>query len=285
MTIGYVSAALDSNDPDPDLDWPIFKAACEKVNLAVELVFWNDDSVDWGKFKLAVVRSPWDYPQQREKFLKWASRVEKKTALLNDYKTILENTDKRYLKDLANFVPVIPTNYLSKTSIDIDLLQDLIFQAKSIAIKPNVGAGASLAGRTSDLAGALELIAKIHEAGHLAMVQPYLDDVDRVGEIAIVIIGGEITHAVKKVPALTRGGHGEAEDLVSVTDEHRKFVAQISKALSNWDSLLYARVDVIPTSSGLWLMELELTEPTLFFPQYPLAAEKLTQAILNRLSS
>jgi hypothetical protein len=285
MTIAYISAALNRSDPDPDLDWPIFKAACEKKDLAVELALWNDEAVDWGKYALAVLRSPWDYSEQREKFLDWALQAEKRTKLLNDSKTISENTDKRYLKDLANFVPVIPTIYLSETAVNAGDLQELIYQAKTIAIKPNVGAGASLAGRTHVLDTALRLIANIHEAGHLAMVQPYLDEVDQVGEIAIVIIGGEISHAVKKVPALTRGGHGDAQELVPVTEEYREFISQISKGVSNWNSLLYARVDVVPTISGLILMELELTEPTLFFPQYPPAADKLVNEILKRLSS
>jgi glutathione synthase/RimK-type ligase-like ATP-grasp enzyme len=284
MTIAYVSAALNLVDPDPDLDWDIFEQACKKIDLKVEKVFWNDERVDWAKYDLVVIRSPWDYTSQREEFLTWARQVENQVVLLNNFETIEKNTDKRYLLELANFVPVIPTLFLKPGQINKEDLQELLIQAEALAIKPKIGAGASLAGRAESLDVASELIEKIHEAGRLAMVQPYLKEVDSLGEIAIVLIDGEISHAVKKVPALTKGGHGDAQELIAVTDEMREFVAKLSKIVVNWQSLLYARVDVVPTSDGLVLMELELTEPTLFFPQQPSAAEKLAQGIYKRLT-
>lgn len=284
MTTAYVSAALNLSDPDPDLDWDIFKQACQKIDLKVEKVYWNDNSVDWSKYDLVVIRSPWDYTSAREEFLTWARQVERQVVLLNNVEIIEKNTDKRYLLELADFVPVIPTLFLEPGQVNKEDLQELIIQAQALAIKPHIGAGASLAGRAESLSEATELIEKIHQAGRLAMVQPYLKEVDSIGEIAIVLIDGEISHAVKKVPALTRGGHGDAKELSAVTDEMRDFVAKLSKGVANWQSLLYARVDVVPTSDGLVLMELELTEPTLFFPQQPSAAEKLANGIYKRLT-
>ena len=107
----------------------------------------------------------------------------------------------------------------------------------------------------------------------------------RNGEVAIVVIDGEISHAVKKIPALTIGGHGDAQAATLVTTEMREFVKKIATLIPNWSDLLYARVDVVPTTQGLVLMELELTEPTLFFEQHPPASQLLAKAILNRLAS
>ena len=50
------------------------------------------------------------------------------------------------------------------------------------------------------------------------------------------------------------------------------------------DSLLYARVDLIPgPDGGPTLIELELTEPSLFLRTAPASADRLAEAILKRL--
>jgi hypothetical protein len=46
---------------------------------------------------------------------------------------------------------------------------------------------------------------------------------------------------------------------------------------------LYARVDAIERGGRLLLMELELVEPYLFFPEHPLAPERFAQALLKHL--
>lgn len=283
--IAYVSAELNRAEPDPDLDWPIFKSACKDLPLLVDLVHWDDSDVQWDTYQLAIIRSPWNYSKKRKEFVAWAYQVEEKTRLLNPAKIVEANTDKTYLAELAQQISVIPTLFVSPGEVKQDDVAELILQAGALAIKPNIGAGASLAIRVTDTQEALAAILKIHQAGFVAMIQPYLNEVDKNGEVAIVVIGGEISHAVQKVPALTVGGHGDAQALSPITPSMRDFVKKISLLIPNWSDLLYARVDVVPTDRGLFLMELELTEPTLFFEQYPPAARLLAQEILNRLAS
>lgn len=284
MKVAYVSAPLNQSDPDPDLDWEFFEEASSNFDFKVDKVFWSDSSIQWNEYRLVIIRSPWDYTSQRDKFLEWANAVSAQTQLLNDYQTIEKNTDKRYLTELSKSLSVIPTKFIHPGEVNRAELSQLLLESKAIAVKPNIGAGAVLAGRAESLTAAVELIDKIHQAQRIAMVQPYLSEVDTVGEIAIVILGGEISHAVTKVPALTVGGHGDAQQLIDVTEDMRNFVKQVSQIVENFNDLLYARVDVVPTSSGLMLMELELTEPTLFFPQYPKAAIRMAQLISDRIS-
>jgi SUMO ligase MMS21 Smc5/6 complex component len=106
MTIAYVSAALNLVDPDPDLDWDIFEQACKKIDLKVEKVFWNDERVDWAKYDLVVIRSPWDYTSQREEFLTWARQVENQVVLLNNFEKALLNSfcNTKFLKSFDNLV-------------------------------------------------------------------------------------------------------------------------------------------------------------------------------------
>jgi hypothetical protein len=47
---------------------------------------------------------------------------------------------------------------------------------------------------------------------------------------------------------------------------------------------LYARVDVVESSRGPLLMELELIEPELYFLHIPAAATTFAHAILRRLT-
>jgi hypothetical protein len=51
------------------------------------------------------------------------------------------------------------------------------------------------------------------------------------------------------------------------------------------DNLLYARVDGIERDGQLVLMELELTEPHLFFEMHPQAADRFTDALIETLSA
>jgi hypothetical protein len=48
--------------------------------------------------------------------------------------------------------------------------------------------------------------------------------------------------------------------------------------------VLYARVDLVPTPDGPALMELELTEPHLFFAHAPGSADRLAAAIARRIT-
>lgn len=55
-----------------------------------------------------------------------------------------------------------------------------------------------------------------------------------------------------------------------------RVMAQVHRAT------LYARVDVVETSRGPLLMELELIEPELYFLHVPAAADRMAAAILRR---
>ena len=46
---------------------------------------------------------------------------------------------------------------------------------------------------------------------------------------------------------------------------------------------VYARIDAIILDETLWLMEVELIEPDLFFTHAPAAAEIFADALVNRL--
>jgi O-ureido-D-serine cyclo-ligase len=221
----------------------------------------------------------------REEFLQFAKNVETKTKLFNSYEVMKWNTNKTYLSILENKgVPIIPTKFASNIDEALPAIKWAYETSSAIAIKPTVGAGARLAGKASTEEEAIEYVKRILEAKRTVIIQPYISSVDDEGEKAIIVINGEISHTAKKVPALTKGGHGDAAGQLEITTEMKDIVKTISSAVSEWNDLLFARVDVVRMGEKLVLMELELTEPWLFMQFRPEAGVDLFKALKHRIA-
>ena len=52
-----------------DEDLPPFEAALQAAGARMEVVDWDDPTVDWESFDLALVRSTWDYTERLREFL------------------------------------------------------------------------------------------------------------------------------------------------------------------------------------------------------------------------
>ena len=285
MKIAYVVGNEDPTDPDPDLDIPFAIKAAEQLEIDLVFANWNDKSIAWESFDAAVIRSAWDYVPVRDEFLEFAKNVETKTKLFNSYEVMKWNTNKTYLSILENKgVPIIPTKFANNLDEALPAIKWAFEKASAVAIKPTVGAGARLAGKASTEDEAIEYVKRILEAKRTVIIQPYISSVDDEGEKAIIVINGKISHAAKKVPALTKGGHGDAAGQLEITTEMKDIVKTISNAVSEWNELLFARVDVVRMGEKLVLMELELTEPWLFMQFRPEAGVDLFKALKHRIA-
>ena len=252
---------------------------------------WNDPDVDWDAFDLAVVRNPWDYTRHHAEFTAWAHRVPR---LANPAAIIEWNTDKRYLAELAGAgVTAIHTDWYAPGE------RPRLADHGVWVVKPTVSAGSQDTARydlTSpqqrSLAGAH--VAALHTSGRTAMAQPYLDAVDTYGETALLFLGGAYSHAVRKGPMLTGkpadpSGLFVTEDITPREPSPQELAAAekvLAAVPGGADGLLYARVDLIPGADGTpTLLELELTEPSLFLAHAPGAAERFADAIVERLEA
>jgi hypothetical protein len=270
---------------DPDL--PLASAALRDAGFDVETPRWDDEDVDWAAYALVVVRSCWDYTWRLEEFLAWAETVPR---LRNDVRVLRWNTDKVYLRDLEQAgLPVVPTVW-NPTSADE--LPD----AGEWVVKPSVSAGSRDTARWSERADALAHAAGLVAAGRTAMVQPYLASVDAEGETAMLFIGGRFSHAVRKAPLLARD-EGVRQDRDSRGDlsATEPSAAQLELAGAVFQAIgtvvpeatppLYARIDLVHDDAGRpVLLELELTEPSLFLPQAPEAVASFVRAVAAALS-
>jgi glutathione synthase/RimK-type ligase-like ATP-grasp enzyme len=274
---------------DPDL--PLATAALRDAGHTVDLVRWDDPAVDWSAVGLAVVRSCWDYAWRLEEFLTWAADISGGTTRLRNSVELLRwNTDKTYLRDLerAGF-PVVPTVW---DPVRPDELPD----AEEWVVKPSVSAGSRDTARWAQPSAALGHVAELVLGGRTAMLQPYLASVDDEGETAMLFIGGRFSHAVRKGPLLARG-EGVRQDRdsrgdlrpVEPTAAQREVAQAVIDAVGGLvpgaAAPLYARIDLVHDEAGRpVVLELELTEPSLFLPQAPQAAASLVRAVEAELS-
>jgi len=254
---------------DHDLD--ILTAALDAADQKWQIVNWDNASIDWAQFSIAVLRSTWDYYARLDEFVAWVDRVSTQTQLHNPAKIVHWNVDKRYLRELsASGIPVMETTFVSQPS---DISQELIEQ--DVIIKPVVSAGSNNTARhRKDAFGARAQLDHILSNGGVAMVQPYSPTIDSVGETGLVYLGGKFSHAFGKdavfgeAEQVHNGVHVQEEisGRISNTDERALGEAVITFLSKKFGATpLYARIDMVTNIDGVpEIMEVELTEPSLY---------------------
>ena len=284
MTIAFATAR-EARAFDADL--PILTVAADRLELAVDVAVWDDATVDWASYDLVVVRSCWDYVDRRDAFLAWAGGL---PHVLNPVDVLTWNTDKVYLRELADAgVPVIDTRW------DVRDGDDLPDSAEWV-VKPAISAGSRDTARWSSPDDVYAHSEELITSGRTVMVQPYLDSVDTAGETALIYLGGRFSHAIRKGPLLGRGeGVRQDRDQLEVITPRAPTAAQLDVAeqvlaaipdeIGGSPSLAYARVDLVDDADGApRLIELELTEPSLFLEHSEGGAALLLDVLTDRLA-
>ena len=288
-TTPRVALATCREQPAGDEDAPLLLAACAAAGLDVDWRVWDDAAVHWRSYDLVVIRSTWDYAPRRDDFVAWA---QSQPRLANPADVIRWNTDKTYLRDLAAAgVPVVPTAHLEPGGAPA-----WPADWAEVVVKPAVSAGGQDTARyrPAEADRARADAAKLLAAGRRVLVQPYLAAVDEVGETAVVHVGGRYSHALGKAALLVPGGAAEIDELWRPERIEAREPAAAERALAEQalaavpggpERLLYARVDLLPGPAGDPLVvEVELTEPSLFLTAVPAAADRFAAAIRRAVS-
>lgn len=281
-------AVLDSEKQAPD-DATLLTALADR-GVEADTAAWDDPAIDWGAADLVVIRSTWDYQYARDAFVSWAERVEAVTTLANPAATVRANTDKHYLRDLeAAGVPTVSTHFVEpgQTPAVPSALAD-----QPIVVKPAVSAGArdTAPYEPDDHDAGVAHVARLLDAGRTVLLQPYQHRVDEAGEAALVFVDGRFSHGLHKAARLAVGRERGATRVASESITPRepspaeRDVAGRVLAAADGEGLLYARVDLVDSpDAGPQLLELELTEPSLFLPHAEGAGARLADAIVARL--
>ncbi|HEV7203765.1 MAG TPA: hypothetical protein VGN18_04100 [Jatrophihabitans sp.] len=273
--------------PEADEDAGVLEAALARLGADARWAVWTDPAVDWSA-GLVVLRSTWDYTVDVDRFLGWVEGLDR---VANEPKVIAWNTDKLYLRDLADAgVPTVPTAFAAPGD-PVPLPQTGQF-----VLKPSVGAGSRGAGRfeASRSDDARAHAASLHAAGRTILIQPYLDAVDAAGETALIYLDGAFSHAIRKGAMLPETvAHAVDADVLYVEEEisaRTPSAAELEVGAAALAAirdrfgadLLYTRVDLLPSPDGPVVVELELTEPSLFLQYGADAADSFAAAIVAR---
>ena len=273
--------------PEPDVDEQLLLDALAAAGVEARLEAWDDPDVDWDASPLTVVRSTWNYTDDRDGFLSWARRVSaSRTTLRNPLSAITPNTHKSYLAGLERAeIPVVPTRWFARggRAADADTLRTLPWDR--VIAKPAVGAG-SRGVASFDLVDDTELE---RAAAHVAelqavtdvMVQPELRSIVEEGERDVVWIDGDFTHTVQKGRRLA-GDDERVSSARDVGDDERRLALRVLRTVPAFmqKDVLYARVDMATDELGdLRVVELELVEPSLFLGEHEPALERFVTAL------
>jgi glutathione synthase/RimK-type ligase-like ATP-grasp enzyme len=274
--------------PEPDFDEAPLRAALADAGLSCAVLAWDEPSIDWATARLTLIRSTWNYAHHPGRFLDWAASVAACSDLWNPLEIVRWSTHKRYLLELADAgVAVTPTTLVARGSRES--LARIVDASgwRSVVVKPAVSAASYRTIRidSETLDDGERHLQRLLVDGDV-LIQQYLPSVEEYGERALIWIEGELTHAVRKSPRFA----GEHENVSTTPVDIAPPEAELAEAAlavlrgAVGMSPMYARIDVAPGLDGEpVIMELELVEPSLFFPQSPAALQRLVIAIERRL--
>ncbi len=270
------------------LEEALLASALHRLGVSVERVAWDQPQQDAPRWRMAVLRSTWNYVGQLAAFESWLDRTARQTRLCNRYDLLRWNMDKRYLRDLAEQdVAIIPTMFLDRAEpVDLSGLTQR-FGWDDLVIKPVIGAGASGVRRVlpGEADAAQPWLQEALQAGPM-LLQPFMPAITMQGELSLVVIGGLVSHAIRKMPRpgdfRVQDDHGGSIHAYWPAPDEIHFAERTVAACVVTPA--YARVDMVRDPAGrLRLMELELIEPELFLRFCPAAADLLAAQIVAQL--
>ena len=244
--------------------------AFKNRNIDVKPVVW-DSNPNWESFDAIVIRTPWDYARRWNEFQQVIEKVSEKTLMIHSLELVKWNADKTYLQKIGNdLIKKIPTIHFTNFSEKNFKQSFQELDSEHIVFKPLVGASGIdtfcvQEGEWSDLNSLL---------GRDVLAQPFMRSIVNRGEYSLICFDHKFSHAVLKVAKSgefrVQDDHGGTVRPYLPTESEiqavQSFLDELEESYGN--HFPYARVDIAIESSGMYLMELEVIEPELFFPLF-----------------
>ncbi|MCH7226699.1 RimK family alpha-L-glutamate ligase [Haloferula sp. A504] len=254
----------------------------EALGWSVETLPWTAEDVDWGNFDAVVIRSTWDYQLRPDAFLSRLAEIERAGArVLNPIETCRWNLEKTYLRELeARGVTIIPSLWPDHLDPAVLLESFDHFRTERLVAKPLVGAnadGISIICRYQPDTWPLATF-----SGQPLIVQPFIESIEGEGEHSLFYFDSEYSHAIVKTPKAgdfrVQEEHGGLIRAVHPEDDLLAAGARTLDAID--ERLLYARVDLVRLPDGSpAVIEVELIEPSLYFPYDPESPARFARAL------
>lgn len=254
------------------------KAKLENLHYQCELKAWQEIRVrHLAQNTLILPLAVWDYSLEYANFLHFLNELERaKISILNPSEILKMNADKSYLKILEEANLPIIDNIIFKQNEDFNFSQ-IPFQ--KAVIKP-------LVGQSGYKVRFLEQkIPTKEEFPHGALIQPFIESVEELGEFCFIFFGGKFNYAIHRQTQKdwrANSNYGvKIAPLKNPSKAHIDLALKALKALKS-SNLLYARVDLLPQKNGKALInEVELIEPSLYFDFHENALEQFIKNLLH----
>ena len=259
-------ANTDGWEIDSDLSFEPMQA----LGWAIDMVPWRIEHLDWKQYDAVYICTPWDYPDDPDRFLTLLETIDSSSAVLvNDMALVRWTIPKTYLRDLeSRGAAIVPSIWYDE--FEVDALAGFFdaHQAEKIIVKPVVSTNAH---NTFLLERAVpaEIADELQKtfATRPFVIQPFMENVQAEGEYSLFFFSNEFSHAILKTPK---------DGDFRVQEEHgaRIVAAEPDSALLETAADLlrlvdpmpvYARCDYVRGPDGRFLlMELEVIEPSLY---------------------
>ncbi|EPN3900397.1 TPA: hypothetical protein R9127_001006 [Campylobacter upsaliensis] len=254
------------------------KAKLENLHYQCELKAWQEIRVrHLAQNTLILPLAVWDYSLEYANFLHFLNELERaKISILNPSEILKINADKSYLKILEEANLPIIDSIIFKQNEDFNFSQ-IPFQ--KAVIKP-------LVGQSGYKVRFLEQkIPTKEEFPHGALIQPFIESVEELGEFCFIFFGGKFNYAIHRQTQKdwrANSNYGvKIAPLKNPSKAHIDLALKALKALKS-SNLLYARVDLLPQKNGKALInEVELIEPSLYFDFHENTLEQFIKNLLH----
>lgn len=284
-------AFLSTDNLDGYFVWDnLLIAPFAQQGIAVEIVSWHAQPVNWNEYDAVIVRSTWDYQTDADQFVNTLQQIDQSDTLLVNPLALLQwNVSKWYLQELEQQgVTIIPSVFYAGTNSATIAAQFEHFGCDELIIKPLVSANSDNTFRLNQVAlqDQQEQLDTLFEKTD-CMVQPFINSVVNDGEYSLFYFNGEYSHTIKKVPKLgdfrVQEEHGGQLHSITPTPSLRHTADFVLSQLPHHS--LYARIDLVhnehaPSDTQWQLMEVELIEPSLYFNMDDTSPERFVQATM-----
>lgn len=248
-------------------------------------VIWDADGWDLADYDGYIIRSCWDYHLKPTQFAAFLDKLETaRVAVANPAPICRWNLDKHYVLELGAKGIAIPPSVVVERGAHPRL--DELRSFDEAVVKPTISASAYQTWRTRfSTANADQERFDAMTGRGAVLVQQFIPEIVD-GEISLVYFNRTFSHAVLKVPRpgdfRSQNDFGATREPIEVPGALLEFANRVLAEVNG--PLLYARIDVVPTSKGPLLMELELIDPMLFLAFHGQAPRRWARAVAQNFT-
>lgn len=251
----------------------LLKFELNKLLVDVDIISWQDKTVDYSKYDAVVIRSLWGYQDYIEEFIEYLDKLKKdKVKVFNNVDILKDNLNKyEQFKILDKYeIPYIETFFLKKD--ELDKVSKINEEHKDLVVKPIISGSGNNTFVISDTMEKNNIKVEevkerfnrvLNDVNNYLMVQPFVREIDN-GEISVVLIDNKVSHVVvRNTSIFNNKGSIMVVGLDTMDDKMRTIVNSCTK-IKEYKDALYMRIDLVKIDDDYKVMELELVEPQLF---------------------